>query len=361
MGCPLAQRATVYDVAERAGVSIATVSYTFRQPDRVRPETRELVLQAARVLGYVPSGSARGLAKGRSQALGLYAFDMFLPSDLSAPAVDLDALVQRELDGLGDVRRFPLYVDEIQRGFELEARRLGRSVMLGSGASRDSLDSIDLAGSVDGLAIFPGGAERDLLEHVGRGVPVVIFSSPPKDDSLHHITVANEAAVQDLVDHLIGCHGHRSLAFLGELAAPDIAARFRGFQIALAAHGLPVPEEPFDTTVLTQDSLRSLRNAIASGDLPDALVCATDQLALTVLDLLARHGIRVPRDVAITGFDGIIAGRLANPALTTVRQPFVSMGRLAVRILTDTAVGLEHPKSYVLPTRTVIGGSCGCL
>ncbi|MEV4217138.1 LacI family DNA-binding transcriptional regulator [Nonomuraea sp. NPDC049725] len=356
----MAQRTTVYDVAERAGVSIATVSHTFRQPERVRPETRELVLQAARVLGYVPSGSARGLAKGRSQALGLYAFDMFLPSDLSAPALDLDTLVAKELDGLGDVRRFPLYVDEIQRGFELEARRLGRSVMLGSGASRDSLGSIDLAGSVDGLAIFPGGAARDLLEHVGRGVPVVIFSSPPMHDPLHHITVSNEDAVRELVDHLIGQHGHRTLVFLGELAAPDIGARFAGFQAALAAHGLPVPDEPFDTTALTRDSLRSLRAAITAGDLPDALVCATDQLALTVIDLLARHGIRVPDDVAVTGFDGIIAGRLSDPTLTTVRQPFASMGRLAVRILTDTAAGLSHPTSYVLPTRMVIGRSCGC-
>ncbi|NUR88779.1 MAG: LacI family DNA-binding transcriptional regulator [Nonomuraea sp.] len=356
----MAQRATVYDVAERAGVSIATVSHTFRQPDRVRPETRELVLQAARVLGYVPSGSARGLAKGRSQTLGLYAFDMFLPADLSAPVQDLDAMVARELDGPGLARRFPLYVDEIQHGFELEAQRLGRTVMLGSGASRDSLGSIDLAGSVDGLAIFPGGASRDLLEHVGRGVPVVIFSSPPMHDPLHHITVANESAVRELVDHLVERHGHRSLAFLGELAAPDIGARFAGFQAGLAAHGLPVPEEPFDTTALSQDSLRSLRAAIAAGDVPGALVCATDQLALTVMDLLARHGIRVPDDVAVTGFDGIVAGRLSGPALTTVRQPFASMGRLAVRILTDTAAGLSHPRSYVLPTRLVLAGSCGC-
>ncbi|WP_049559313.1 LacI family DNA-binding transcriptional regulator [Nonomuraea sp. SBT364] len=356
----MAQRATVYDVAERAGVSIATVSHTFRQPGRVRPETRELVLQAARALGYVPSGSARGLAKGRSQALGLYAFDMFLPSDLRATAESIDELVQRELKGLDDARRFPLYVDEIQRGFEVEARRAGRPVMLGSGASRDSLDSIDLAGSVDGLAIFPGDAARDLLEHVGRGVPVVIFSSPPMHDPLHHITVANEAAMRELVDHLVDHHGRRSFAFLGELAAPDIGARFRGFQLASAAHGLPVPEEPFDTTVLTEDSLRTLRDAITSGDLPEALVCATDQLALTVLDLLARHGIRVPEDIAVTGFDGILAGRLSQPTLTTVRQPFASMGRLAVRILTDTAAGLTHPKSYVLPTRLVIGSSCGC-
>ncbi|MEW9552575.1 LacI family DNA-binding transcriptional regulator [Nonomuraea sp. NPDC050783] len=356
----MASRATVYDVAERAGVSIATVSHTFRQPQKVRPETRELVLEAARVLGYVPSGSARGLAKGRSQALGLYAFDMFLPSDLNAPPASLDALVRRELDGPADARRFPLYVDEIQRGFELEARRMGRTVMLGSGASRDALGSIDLAGSVDGLAIFPGGAERDLLEYVGRGVPVVIFSSPPMDDTLHHITVANEAAVRELVDHLVGRHGHRSVVFLGELAAPDIGARFRAFQAALGAHGLPVPEEPFDTTTLTADSLRSLREAIASGRVPDALVCATDQLALAVLDVLARHGLRVPEDVAVTGFDGILAGRLSRPTLTTVRQPFASMGRLAVRILIDTAAGVEHPRSYVLPTRLVIGASCGC-
>ncbi|MCK2216042.1 LacI family transcriptional regulator [Actinomadura sp. ATCC 31491] len=356
----MAHRTTVYDVAERAGVSIATVSHTFRQPERVRPETRELVLAAARALGYVPSGSARGLAKGRSQALGLYAFDMFLPSDVNAPALSLDDLVRRELDGRGDARRFPLYVDEIQHGFEIEARRLGRTVMLGAGASRDSLGSIDLAGSVDGLAIFPGSAGRDLLEHVGRGVPVVIFSSPPAHDPMHHITVANEPAVRELVDHLVGHHGHRSVAFLGELAAPDIGARFRGFQAALAAHGLPVSAEPFDATAMTQDSLRPLRAAIAAGDLPRALVCATDQLALAVLDLLARHGLRVPEDVAVTGFDGIVAGRLSEPSLTTIRQPFASMGRLAVRILTDTIAGREHPRSYVLPTRLVLGGSCGC-
>lgn len=356
----MANRATVYDVAARAGVSIATVSFTFRQPERVRPATREAVLDAARALGYVPSGSARGLANGRSHALGLYAFDMFLPASLLSPTDDIDALIDQELAQNGDVRRFPLYVDEIQRGFEIEARRLGHTVVLGSGASHDSIGSMDVAGSVDGLAIFPGAAAPDLLDHVSRGVPVVVFSTPPGNDTLHHITVDNASAVGSLVEHLIAAHGCTTFAFLGELAAPDIEARFQGFQAALGSHGLPVPSEPFDTTVLTDDRLRMLRAAIASGTLPDALVCATDQLALTVLDLLAANGVNVPQDVAVTGFDGILAGRLSQPTLTTVRQPFVAMGRLAVRLLTNPAHGDTSRRSYELPTRLVVGTSCGC-
>lgn len=128
----MTKRPTVYDVAQAAGVSIATVSFTFRQPERVRESTRKTVVEAARRLNYVPSASARGLAHGRTGALGLYSFDMLLESDGTVgggpsgddpgPYFAGDVAARAFADDADDAsfRTFPLYVDEVQRGFELE-------------------------------------------------------------------------------------------------------------------------------------------------------------------------------------------------------------------------------------------------
>ncbi len=108
-------RATVYDVSEKAGVSTATVSFTFRRPDKVRPKTRERVLQAAKELEYIPSGSARGLARGSNGALGIYAFDMLIERPQGSGAEDVSVLGE-DVPAEPDVLTYPLYVDEVLRG-----------------------------------------------------------------------------------------------------------------------------------------------------------------------------------------------------------------------------------------------------
>ena len=156
----------MYDVAERAGVSIATVSFTFAQPGRVRASTRDAVLAAAAALGYVPNANARGLAKGRTGAIGLYAFDYLL--DLSEPD---DVLTPN------DARLFPQYADEVQRGVELECRGRGLALMLGAGTPQAVLPGIpgivDIAGRVDGLIAFAGAAPSDALARIAGRIPVV--------------------------------------------------------------------------------------------------------------------------------------------------------------------------------------------
>ncbi|WP_309128856.1 LacI family DNA-binding transcriptional regulator [Microbacterium sp.] len=352
------RRATVYDVAERAGVSIATVSFAFRQPDRVRGRTREAVYRAASELGYAPSASARQLAGGMEGALGLYAFDMVLPSDREGTPESLSALLEHELGGGLQLNRFPLYVDEIQHGFQLESMRRGRNVMIGSAASDDHVATMDIAGSIDGLAMFPGTVMPEVMSRVADRVPVVVFSRSV-DDDFFEVRVDNVAAIHEMVDHLVDVHAHQRIAFVGGLSAPDIVERFAAFQDAARRRGLPVPAEPFDSTALTGARLAGVRQAIENRDLPDALLCATDQLALTVLDYLSEHGVRVPEDVAVTGFDGIAASLACTPPLTTVRQPFVTMGRLAVRILLgdEDVVGT---RKHILPTQLVRRASCGC-
>lgn len=355
------RRPTVYDVAERAGVSIATVSFTFRQPERVRESTRAAVLVAARELGYVPNASARGLAHGRTGALGLYSFDLMLAAPQQGADGAGPAGVDDDLDPDADPRAFPLYVDEVQRGYELECWQRGQALLLSSG-SGSGASVTEVAGRVDGLAVFPGPTPVGTLEHVARRIPVVAFSIPPVADGLHHVTVDNRAGMRDLVGHLVGDHGLRDLAFVGRLTTPDYAERFAGFREAVAAAGLDAPAEPLDPTDLAEPHRFEVLASLAAEDrLPRALVCASDQLALAVLDLLAARGVPVPERVVVTGFDGILAGRLARPTLTTVRQPMAAMGRLAVQVLVRHAgAPAEEPESHLLPVRVVRRESCGC-
>lgn len=362
---------TVYDVAERAGVSIATVSFAFRRPEKVKASTREMVLAAARELGYVPSASARGLAHGRTKALGLFAFEYLLESvdqplvvpGAAPPEPPVPVGDDVDLDFDEDFRLFPLYVDEVQRGVELECWRRGYALMIG-GRGHGDIESVlaDIAGRVDGLAVFPNTVPDDVLSRIAWRIPVVEMSENPHGDQLNHVTVDNVAGVRALTDHLISAHGLRTLAFVGGTAGSDQRARFQGFQVALHEAGLPVPIASIAHAggVLRQAAMvvADLRSA---GELPDALVCATDQEALALIDALQHAGISVPGDVAVTGFDGIAAGRIIRPTLTTVRQPMEQMGRAVVDILIGQLESPgQPPMSRLLPVRLVVRDSCGC-
>ncbi len=369
----MTKRPTVYDVAQAAGVSIATVSFTFRQPERVRASTRETVLEAARRLNYVPSANARGLADGRTGALGLYSFDMFLeavPTGGARPVREdpgpffADDVAERAFaddSDAEDFRLFPLYVDEVQRGFEVECARRGRALLIGSGPSGDGSAVIDIASRVDGLAVFPGAHSEEIIAQLSHRLPVVAFAMPYGAGTLSHVQVDNHGGADAITEHLVADHGITDVQFVGAPEMTDYQERFRGMRAALARHGLPVPDAVLDPTALVDDRPYAVvRSLVAERRLPRALVCASDQHALGLLDVLAELGVDVPGDVAVTGFDGVVAGRLCSPSLTTVRQPMEAMGRLAVDILMDSLGGGGAPVDRTLPVRPIIRRSCGC-
>ena len=185
---------TVYDVAERAQVSIASVSRVLRAPDSVRKETRERVMEAVRFLGYVPSGNARGLAARRTNVIGL-----FFPGhdDVDGPAVAYPA-ASNEVpvvvdDGSAEVEVENLYFDEVLRGAEIEAWRRGFALMVaaGRGASREALVN-DIAGRVDGLAVLARTVSDELLAHVARRIPVVVLAGSERVDEFDHVSATYE-------------------------------------------------------------------------------------------------------------------------------------------------------------------------
>ncbi|MCT2583815.1 LacI family DNA-binding transcriptional regulator [Actinophytocola gossypii] len=347
MGAP-----TVYDVAERARVSIATVSRVYRNPDTVREQTRERVLAVARELGYVPSGNARGLASRSTGVLGLC-----FPDHGDPEVEDGD-------DDATDPERM-LYADEITRGMERAARRHGYALLIAASLAGGPESLVaKVAGRVDGFAVLARTVPTEDLEIISRRLPVVMIAGPREIDHLDHIEVANADGEFTMTTHLIADHGLRRLAFLGGTAdSPDAEARFLGYRRACAAAGLPVPDEPDARGDFTQSDGRAAVDRLLDrvGRPPEALVCANDQMALGALRSLERRGIRVPEDVAVVGFDGIPLGRVVRPSLTTVTQPMRKLGETAVDLLVERlGEPNREPRSVLLPVLQTRRHSCGC-
>ncbi|MYS81619.1 LacI family DNA-binding transcriptional regulator [Embleya scabrispora] len=366
----MAKAATVYDVAQRAGVSIATVSMTFRRPHKVKEETRKSVLAAAEALNYVPSASARGLVQGRTGALGLYSFDYFRPEPVGEPEDGRSAGPKGSEGGISVVRdepddhlRFPLYVDEVQRGVELECWQRGYALLIGGGGRVNGPTVVtDIVGRVDGLTVFPNTVPGEVLERISRRIPVVALSEGPQHGGLSTVSVDNRGGMRVITEHLIVEHGLRDLLFVGDIGTFDAKERSAGFQAALRAAGLRVPRKPLEGLAVDEHDTGSVVDAVlADGGLPEAFVCVTDVAALNLMTALSARGVRVPEQVAVTGFDGIMAGRVGRPSLTTVRQPMQAMGRAVVDILVERIADASGPPvARRLPVELVLRESCGC-
>jgi LacI family transcriptional regulator len=325
--------ATIYEVAKHAGVSIATVSRALRDSDLVTEATRARVRAAVEALNYTPNQSGRSLAEGRHAANGI------VFPDLTGP-----------------------YYAEVVLGYEEAASELGRSVLILATHGRRDADAavLDLAGRVDGLAVTLNTVSDDTVRAIAAtGVPLVLLARPPVD-GIDTIRTRNERTAGELADHLVA-HGHRRIVFAGDPdGSPDVAGRYAGLTRALRAHGLPRPELrrcAYDVEAGEQVGARLMT------DLPDAVVCANDEVALGVHLAAEAAGRSVPQDLAVTGWDDVLAARFAG--LTTVSQPMRELGAIAARWLDgrigERSAGPERaaPRRRVLPTRLVVRRSCG--
>jgi LacI family transcriptional regulator len=325
--------ATIYSVADRAGVSIATVSRVLQGATSVAGSTREKVLTAVDELGYMPVGAARSLAVRQHEAHGLV-----LP-ELSGP-----------------------YYSELLMGFEARAAELGQSViLLLADTKRDLARAVrQLATRVDGIAALGSTAlPPEVAQALHGRKPVVIIAGDPLD-GIESIGAENRDSADTLTTHVLD-HGRTSLLFVGDPeAAPDIRDRYAGFVTAHLRRGL-VAREPARTAFRESDGEQFAARFLAGEHTADALVCANDELALSIMAELQRSGRDIPGDVAVVGWDDVMTARYIRPGLTTVRQPVHELGVLAADRLHDLVAG-ERPTghAHVLPTEVVLRESCGC-
>lgn len=338
-------RSTIYDVARHSGVSTATVSRVMVDGTGFSALTRQRVLQVAGELGWVPSGTARGLAAQRAGIVGL----LF-------PDLGKDADVESES---------PLFVDQVIRGAERAATLAGDAILIAathSSAGRDLAWSI--AGKVDGLVVTARSLSDRDLGAISRSVPVVVIASRSARRKFDVVCADNRGGTRQLTQHLVSEHGYRDIVFVaGPEKSPDSAERFAGFCAALTEGGLPAPEAPHGHGGFTEAGGALALREILGGRRrpPRAVVFGNDEMAIGGLTVLSEHGLQASADVAVTGFDDIASARHVRPALTTVRQPMRQIGEEAVRTLLDR---LRDPqgsrRALTLPTEVVIRRSCGC-
>jgi LacI family transcriptional regulator len=324
---------TIYTVADRAGVSIATVSRVLRGTAPTSPTTRRKVLQAVQELEYIPLRAARKVDVPRHQTHGLV-----LPG-LNGP-----------------------YYSELLTGFEAAAARYGQSVVIQlAGAPADLEEAVRrLLGRVDGLVLANDTVSDAFVRHTCRGTPTVLVARNPVH-GCDTVLVENLSAAHELTDHLLR-HGRRRFVFVGDPAGShDVTERYAGFRSALDRSPAVEARPPVLVPLVETSSAEAVAAVRDLARPADALVCANDELAVAVMSVLARQGVGVPGDLAVVGFDDLMTARYVHPGLTTVLQPMRSLGHWAAIRLHERIEGRTHDvHPQVLPTRLVVRGSCGC-
>ncbi|GAA1588943.1 LacI family DNA-binding transcriptional regulator [Kribbella hippodromi] len=330
---PTGRPATIYDVAAHAKLSIATVSRVLQGTGPVSAKARERVDQAARELNYVPLRAARSLAVQRHEAHGLV-----LP-DLAGP-----------------------FYGDLLMGYERWAGEHGQSVVItvthGNPDPRRTV--MDLAGRVDGIVVHGNALDVPTIQGLRKaGVPLVLIAHPPVT-GCDSVRSESASSAEQLTTRLLD-HGRENLQFVGDPASShDVSERYAGFAKAHELRELQVPKPV--RVPLTEEAGRSVAEKVlqAMNDRPDGLVCANDELALALIAFFAGHGIRVPEDIVVTGWDDVMAARYVSPGLTTVRQPMAELGRVAAERLHERVTGVRtRARNDVLATQLVLRDSCG--
>jgi LacI family transcriptional regulator len=345
---------TIYDVARVAGVSIASVSRVLNGQRNPRQETRERVLAAVAELGFVPDGAARALSARLKEVVGVIV-------RRPGPAADMDEDLFE--DAYADSLQYP---DLINRGIETAAQRRGFDLLIRSVGSneRDPGSRIlALARKSDGLILHDRVLEPDQMDRLSRQLPIVTLAGywTPTTANVHG---DNKAGMLALARHLLRDHGYPSLGYLGGYAdSPDSLERREVLAAEAAAAGATLECGPEWQGYYFASGGAQVINRLIEGSrpLPRAIVCANDQTALGVMSALRRHGIGVPGQVAVTGFDDIPLARHLRTSLTTVRQPIKQLGTTAFDVL-YSMLNREHlpARDIVLPTELIRRESCGC-
>ncbi len=303
------RKSTLVLVAERAGVSIASVSRVLNGLPASSHVT-ERVQQAANELGYVADATARSLKVGKTEQIAL---------------------------AVADVGN-PVYVDMMHEVSRVVADAGLRLVVSSTGS--DPNDQIALLNSLnrgfaDGLILSPLRVTEALIDQLRASrLPIVVIGSLPADVELDSVRADSAAGMRLAIKHLAK-QGRQRIAFInGPVDTVPGAARLRGYHLAMVKRGIPMHG---DLSVYADDFTfaagLTAAESLLSQSTPDAIVCANDLLAVAALKVLTRRGFSVPDDVALVGMDNTDVAELTTPSITSVDLGSVKRARTAAKLL----------------------------
>lgn len=315
----------IWEVASLAGVAASTVSNVLNRPEVVAPATRARVEQAIATLGFVPNASARQLRRGRGTLLGLVLLDM----------------------------SNPFFID-VARGVDDAARAVGLSVIVcnsdeQSGREAGYLDVLEEQ-RVRGVIITPvEDISERLLQLRARGIQVVLLDRHSHRGDVCSVAVDHRRGGELAARHLID-QGHRRIAFFGgPWRLEQVRDRYHGALAAMAQAGLDpgqlrrldAPGPPTQPADAGRDAVSRILG-LPRAERPTAVFCASDRIAVGMLQGLTQHGLRVPDDMALMGYDDIDVAAAAAVPLSSIRQPRYELGRTAAELLVEEAEQSGH-------------------
>ncbi len=329
--------ATIRDVARRAGVSIKTVSRVLNGSPRVTEDTRQRVMAAIDALDFHPNAAARALVLRKSRTIGLVIADITNP-----------------------------FFPEIVRGVEDVANRHNYNVILCNTDENPDKERcyINLIREKQGDGIILAGSRIGADEVVAlarKGIHVVVINGDVRHPRVGVVAVANEERAHEAVSHLARM-GHTRIAYIsGSPMSSSNAERLQGYRRGHDDNGIPLDESLVVQAGPTREggfaAMSCLLNIPAR---PTAILAYNDLQAIGAMEAIKEHGLTVPRDIAVIGFDDIQLASFTTPPLTTFRMPKYEMGMRAAEMLIGMIISRTVRESrLVVDPELVIRESCG--
>ncbi len=316
------KKVSIKDVAREAGVSISTVSRVLNNTAPVTEELRERVLDVVEKLGYEPNLLAKGLREGRTKTIG------FVIPDITNPFFSL-----------------------IVRGAEDYLKRKGYNILIGSSDQSEIQEERllqTLSKKVDGIIFTGTGKQSGILdEMISEGFKFVFLDRIIRGyRNISYVISDNYQGMKELIDYLIK-KGFRSFYFInGEKETMSAQYRYKAFIDMMKKYSISEYKHIFSKFSYEA----GYKHILEIEHVPDVVICGNDLIAYGAIAALEDKKLRVPDDVAVTGYDDIPFSQHYKPSLTTVKQPMYEMGKKAAEILFKMIQGeLKQPKGIVLP------------
>ena len=321
---------SIYDIAKRLGVSPSTVSRGLQDHPRIGKKTKAKIRQLAKEMGYIPSDVARSLSESKTRTIGMV---MTTVSDL--------------------------FVGKVVEGVEECAIEAGYNVFLNTHKNDPQRERAVLEAfqrrRVDGLIALTSHIFDHYPQFIDQfDIPVVIINDQHVSDKLHTVSVDDGAGAKLAVEHLIAL-GHRRIGYVGVGNRPKSNPyRLQGYQSALQRAGITSDSALIVDSHLEDHAERgkaSLKRLLAAG--ATAVFCYNDMIALGLLSACSQHGLLVPDDLSVIGFDNISISAYTIPPLTTIHQPRFKLGQLAMRMMLELING-QTPDNQRLLAELII-------
>ena len=310
---------SIYDIAKKAGVSPSTVSRALQDHPYIKAETKKRIQELAKEMDYVPSTVAKSLTANQTWTIGM------VLASISDP-----------------------FMGRVVEGVERIAVDAGFNVFISTSQNdrQQEIAAIKVLQKrrVDGIIVIASHLFDQYPSIFGRSkVPIVIINEQEPGEAMHFVAVDDVYAAQLAVEHLIAL-GHHRIGYVGVTNRPKSNQhRLRGYYDALEAAGIAADPTLIFTSHTIEDHAKrgeaSLEPLLAAG--ATAVFCYNDTTAIGLLAACHKHGLSVPGNLSVIGFDDIDMAAYTNPPLTTIRQPRFELGQRAMQMMLDLLAGQE--------------------